>query len=226
MPGGDNPGMSTTAERHAVIALAGEAPGQEWVILTRGLTREYEMGGETVHALRGVNLAVKRNEYVAIMGPSGSGKSTLMNLIGCLDTPTAGEYWLNGTLVSAMSDNRARAYPESRDRLRVPDVRSAATRRRPCTTSSCRWSMAGSVGGTSPARDGGAGAGAARRPNAAPPNELSGGQRQRVAIARALVNRPGDPARRRAHRQPRFDDIRRDHAHLRELARAARRSSW
>ena len=72
-------------------------PASDWVIVTRGIKREYDMGGEIVHALRGVDLAIRRNEYVAIMGPSGSGKSTLMNLIGCLDTPNAGEYWLNGT---------------------------------------------------------------------------------------------------------------------------------
>jgi putative ABC transport system ATP-binding protein len=75
------------------------------VIVTRGLKREYDMGGEVVRALRGVDLAVRRNEYVAIMGPSGSGKSTLMNIIGCLDTPNAGEYWLNGQLVSTMKDD-------------------------------------------------------------------------------------------------------------------------
>ena len=73
--------------------------------MTRGIKREYDMGGEIVRALRGVDLAIRRNEYVAIMGPSGSGKSTLMNVIGCLDTPNAGEYWLNGTQVSKMSDD-------------------------------------------------------------------------------------------------------------------------
>jgi putative ABC transport system ATP-binding protein len=75
------------------------------VIVTRGIKREYDMGGEIVRALRGVDLAVKRNEYVAIMGPSGSGKSTLMNIVGCLDTPNDGEYWLNGQLVSTMKDD-------------------------------------------------------------------------------------------------------------------------
>jgi putative ABC transport system ATP-binding protein len=66
------------------------------VIQVRQLIREYDMGGELIHALRGVSLEIRRNEYVAIMGPSGSGKSTLMNVLGCLDTPTSGEYWLNG----------------------------------------------------------------------------------------------------------------------------------
>ena len=97
--------ISTTAEREAVVTTAGAAPSKEWVIVTRGITREYDMGGEVVRALRGVDLAVRRNEYVAIMGPSGSGKSTLMNIIGCLDTPNAGEYWLNGQLVSTMKDD-------------------------------------------------------------------------------------------------------------------------
>ena len=78
---------------------------RKWVIVTRGIKREYDMGGEIVRALRGVDLAIRRNEYVAIMGPSGSGKSTLMNMIGCLDTPNAGEYWLNGQEVSKMSDD-------------------------------------------------------------------------------------------------------------------------
>ena len=72
--------------------MAGTAPEKEWVIVTRGLKRDYDMGGEVVHALRGVDIAIRRNEYVALMGPSGSGKSTLMNLIGCLDTPNGGEY--------------------------------------------------------------------------------------------------------------------------------------
>jgi len=75
------------------------------VIRVTGLQRSYVMGAETIHALRGVDVEIRRNEYVAIMGPSGSGKSTLMNLIGCLDTPTGGEYWLNGQEVSRMSDD-------------------------------------------------------------------------------------------------------------------------
>ena len=92
---GEHP-LSTTAERKAVVEAPGQAPSKDWVIVTRGLKREYDMGGEIVRALRGVDVAIRRNEYVAIMGPSGSGKSTLMNLIGCLDTPNEGEYWLNG----------------------------------------------------------------------------------------------------------------------------------
>src|SRR5205807_5062857 len=83
----------------------GDTPLPDVVILTHKLARDYDMGGEVVRALRGVNIQIKRNECVAIMGPSGSGKSTLMNLIGCLDTPTAGEYWLNGQKVSDLSDD-------------------------------------------------------------------------------------------------------------------------
>ena len=75
------------------------------IIKTQGLTREYVLGSETIKALRGVDLMIHRNEFVAVMGPSGSGKSTLMNVIGCLDTPTAGDYWLNGQRVSDLSDS-------------------------------------------------------------------------------------------------------------------------
>ena len=81
--------MGTTAERQIVAGAAGAAPDERWVIVTRGIKREYDMGGEIVRALRGVDIVIGRNEYVAIMGPSGSGKSTLMNIIGCLDTPNA-----------------------------------------------------------------------------------------------------------------------------------------
>ena len=97
--------LGVTAERMVVTGQHGAAPDPKWVIVTRGIKREYDMGGEIVRALRGVDLAIRRNEYVAIMGPSGSGKSTLMNLIGCLDSPTAGEYWLNGHRVSELGDD-------------------------------------------------------------------------------------------------------------------------
>ena len=98
--------LPSTAERKAVVLEQGATPGKEWVIVTRALKRDYDMGGEVVHAFRGVDLAVRRNEYVAMMGPAVSGKSTLMNLIGCLDTPSSGEYWLNGQMVSKMSDDQ------------------------------------------------------------------------------------------------------------------------
>src|SRR5437762_7904594 len=83
----------------------GDTPTPDIVILTHHLAREYQMGAEVVHALRGVDIQIKKNEFVAVMGPSGSGKSTLMNLIGCLDTPTNGEYWLNSQKVSDLSDD-------------------------------------------------------------------------------------------------------------------------
>src|SRR5215813_6701983 len=76
------------------------------VIDIENITKEYVMGEETVRALRGVSLQIRRNEYLAVMGPSGSGKSTFMNLVGCLDTPTAGEYWLSGKLVSSLSNDQ------------------------------------------------------------------------------------------------------------------------
>src|SRR5215216_5696124 len=87
------------------IDLAELAPGADIVIRTDDLWKTYVMGAEQVHALRGVTFDVERGEYLATMGPSGSGKSTLMNLIGCLDTPTSGQYWLNGKLVSEMDDD-------------------------------------------------------------------------------------------------------------------------
>src|SRR6266481_8465792 len=80
-------------------------PSEEVLISCEELWKTYEMGSEQVHALRGINLRIRRNEYVAIMGPSGSGKSTLMNLIGCLDSPSKGQYWLNGQLVSELDDD-------------------------------------------------------------------------------------------------------------------------
>jgi putative ABC transport system ATP-binding protein len=182
--------ISSTAEREAVIRNAGGAPEEDWVIVTRGIQRDYDMGGEVVHALRGVDLAIRRNEYVAIMGPSGSGKSTLMNLIGCLDTPTAGEYWLNGLLVSAMSDDALARVRNSEigfvfqtfnllpratalHNVELPLVYAgipSQERKRRATEALERVQL---------------GDRAHHRPN-----ELSGGQRQRVAIARALVNNP------------------------------------
>jgi putative ABC transport system ATP-binding protein len=169
---------------------ASGAPDADDVIRTLGLKRIYRMGSEKIYALRGVDITIKRGEYVAIMGPSGSGKSTLMNMIGCLDTPDDGEYWLNGKLVSAMSDRElARVrnqevgfvfqtfnllaridalhnvelpllYAGFKRRERLEKARNALTR-----------------------------VGLSERMNHRP-TEMSGGQRQRVAVARALVTEP------------------------------------
>src|SRR6476646_4378882 len=95
-----------TAEVITIARPGVSAPPESCMICTEDLWKTYDMGSEQqVHALRGVNLRIQRNEYVAIMGPSGSGKSTLMNLIGCLDTPSQGKYWLNGQLVSELDDD-------------------------------------------------------------------------------------------------------------------------
>ncbi len=160
------------------------------VIQLRDLKREYLMGSETIRALRGVGLEIRRNEYVAIMGPSGSGKSTLMNLLGCLDTPSGGEYWLNGQEVSRLSDD-ALARVRNREigfvfqtfhllpratalqNVELPMVYAGANNRERRERAVEALRRVG-LGDRMDHR----------------PNELSGGQRQRVAIARALVNRP------------------------------------
>jgi putative ABC transport system ATP-binding protein len=94
-----------TAEILPINRAANGSALDSYMISTEDLWKTYDMGSEQVHALRGINLRIQRNEYVAIMGPSGSGKSTLMNLIGCLDSPSKGQYWLNGQLVSELDDD-------------------------------------------------------------------------------------------------------------------------
>jgi putative ABC transport system ATP-binding protein len=160
------------------------------IIRLAGITKVYQVGDESVHALDGVNLSVEKNEYVAIMGPSGSGKSTMMNIVGCLDTPTSGLYELNGTNVSEMNDNQLAkvrnkeigfvfqtfnllARSDILHNVELPLIYggvSSAERKHIAREAIARVGLSDRIHHK--------------------PNELSGGQRQRVAIARALVTRP------------------------------------
>jgi putative ABC transport system ATP-binding protein len=185
--------VATMIQPEAKPVIKAQAPSPETravMIRTDDLWKTYVMGDEEIHALRGVSFEIRRGEYVAIIGPSGSGKSTLMNMIGCLDTPSKGEYWLNGKQVSQMDDDEL-AYIRNKEigfvfqtfnllpratalhNVELPLIYNG-------TPSGKRLEMAQKalesveLGHRMTHK----------------PNELSGGQRQRVAIARALVNSP------------------------------------
>lgn len=160
------------------------------IISLRDISRVYKVGTETIHALRSITLDIRKNEYVALMGSSGSGKSTLMNVIGCLDTPSGGEYFLNGTDVAHMSDNEL-AEIRNRQIGFVFQTFNLLPRSTALENVALPLVYAGLAREEREARalkalqDVGLGDRVTHRPN-----ELSGGQRQRVAIARALVTRP------------------------------------
>jgi putative ABC transport system ATP-binding protein len=160
------------------------------IIRIEGLKKDYVLGAETVHAVKGVDLLIRQGEFVAVMGPSGSGKSTLMNMIGCLDTPSGGQYWLNGQLVSELSDDRlARVRNKeigfvfqtfnllpratARHNVELPLIYAGVNAKERRRRAEEKLALVG----------------LADRMDHKPP-EMSGGQRQRVAIARALVNEP------------------------------------
>jgi len=181
--------MAAVAEKE-LIERGAELKRQGIVIRTYNLWKTYIMGDQEIHAVSGVDIEIKRGEYVAIMGPSGSGKSTLMNLIGCLDTPTSGQYYINGNLVSEMSDdelarirNKEIGFVFQTFNL-LPRATSLHNVELPLIYSGLpsdkRLEMAKNAMRAVDLE--------ARMYHK--PNELSGGQRQRVAVARALVNNP------------------------------------
>src|ERR1700735_3700627 len=183
--------MATTApplEDRTGANIDGPHPGD--VIVTNNLWKTYEMGDQEVHALRGADVRIRHNEYVAIMGPSGSGKSTLMNLIGCLDSPTKGSYWLNGHDVSKLNDDEL-ARIRNKEIGFVFQTFNLLAR----ATSLHNVELPLIYNGTPAAERLERAKAVLESVNLGSrmmhkPNELSGGQRQRVAIARALVNKP------------------------------------
>ena len=160
------------------------------ILQLRGITRDFKMGAQTVHVLKGIDLDIYKNQYVALMGPSGSGKSTLMNLLGCLDTPTSGSYVLNGSDASALDDN---ALAEIRNNeigfvFQTFNLlpRSTALDNVALPLVYAGWGKEERIARAKEVLEQ---VGLGDRMDHKP-NQLSGGQRQRVAVARALVNRP------------------------------------
>ncbi len=179
-----------TAEVLPIDKPANWAAPDSCMIATEDLWKTYDMGSEQVHALRGINLRIQRNEYVAIMGPSGSGKSTLMNLIGCLDSPSKGQYWLNQQLVSELDDDEL-ARIRNKEIGFVFQTFNLLARATSLHNVELPLIYAGVASEERAERAKAAltSVGMGDRMNHKP-NELSGGQRQRVAVARALVNKP------------------------------------
>lgn len=167
-----------------------EPAAPDSIITMRNIWKTYQMGTEQLHALQGVSFDVKRNEYLAIIGPSGSGKSTLMNLIGCLDSPTQGDYWINGNLVSDMSDDEL-ARIRNKEVGFVFQTFNLLARATALHNVELPLIYAGMRAGERHDKAQAALASVELGDRVMHrPNELSGGQRQRVAIARALVNHP------------------------------------
>ncbi len=187
------PMVATMIQPEVKPEIQTQAPNSQTrdvMIRTSDLWKTYVMGDEEIHALRGVSFEIRRGEYVAIIGPSGSGKSTLMNMIGCLDTPTKGEYWLNGKLVSQMDDDEL-AYIRNKEIGFVFQTFNLLPRASALHNVELPLIYNGTASGKriEMAKKALESVELGHRMSHKP-NELSGGQRQRVAIARALVNNP------------------------------------